>query len=132
LAQGNYDHPSYLTRQQIVAPKVAAGANTTSTLLPAPPVSNMRVRAISLSAVTTASLSSTYKFYNGTSSVGQIIVSTATAGQVLVTTDLNTTIVAGVGGTALAVVSGGDTASSWLAVVEAYLDPQATWTGVNN
>lgn len=132
MAQGNYDHPSYLTRQQLYPPKTAAGGASTNTLLAPPPVSNLRIRAVGLTAITTASLSSTYLFQLGTASVGQIIISTATIGQVLVSSDLNVTLLAGVGGVPFCLKNSADTASTFYPVIEAYLDPQATWTGTNN
>jgi hypothetical protein len=132
MAQGNYDHPSYLTRQQLFPPKTVAGSVTTNTLLAPPPVSNLRIRAVGLTAITTASLSSTYIFQLGTASVGQIIISTASIGQVLVSSDLNVTMVAGVGAVPFVLKNSADTASSFYPVIEAYLDPLATWTGPNN
>lgn len=124
--QGNYDHPSYLTRQQMMPPVTTAGSVGTSTLIPATPISALRIRAVALTAITTASLSSTYIFQNGTSSVGQIIISTASIGQVLVSSDLNTTLPSG---TAFCLKNSADTASTFRCVIEASLDPATTWNG---
>lgn len=123
-SQGAYDHPSYLTRQQIALPATTAAANGTS-LLFAPPVSAMRLHAVSLRALTTASLSSTYLFQAGTASIGQIIISTAAIGAILVSTDLNYTLPQG---TAFAIKNSADTVSTFAPVLEASLDPASVFT----
>lgn len=125
LSQGEYNHSTYLVRQQIVLPTSTAGASGTSILFAAP-VSNVRIRAVALRAVTTASLSSTYTFLAGTSSVGSIVVSTASIGQILVSSDLNYTLVQG---TAFALKNSADTASTFATVLEAHIDPASQFTG---
>ena len=124
-SQGEYNHATYLTRQQLVLPNTTASANATNTEAVFP-VSAMRIRAVALRALTTASLSSTYLFQAGTASVGQIIITTATVGQVLVSTDLNATLAQG---TAFCIKNSADTASSFAVVAEAHIDPASVFTG---
>lgn len=127
MAQGNYDHPSYLTRQQIFLGKSVAGASGTSCYFGAP-ASNIRVREVAVTVITAGTATSTLTIQNGTSSVGNIVVGTQAAGTVLVSGDCNTTVAQG---TSLNVKNGADAVVVFQAVAEAYIDPASTWTGGN-
>lgn len=129
MGQGNYDHPSYITRQQICLGKTTAGANGTSLITALSPVSNMRVRAVSatvITAGTSAGAGNCAIILNGTTSIGQINLGTSAAGTVVASSDLNTTISSG---TALAIKNGTDATGVCQVTVEAHLDPSTTWTG---
>lgn len=136
MGQGNYDHPSYLTRQQMVLGKTTAGAGGTSILATFP--SAIRVRTLNAGIITAGTVVGTgvgaagvaVSLYNGTAVVnGTVSLSTNAKGVWGTTADLNYTIPAG--GT-LAIVNGTDATFVATVGIEYYLDPAATWTGNNN
>lgn len=125
MGQGNYDHPSYITRQQINLGNTTAGNGTVGIRFS--PLSNLRVRNVSATVMTAGtSAGHILTIKNGTTSVGSITLSTNTAGFVGTSGDLNTTVTAG---TVLSVTNGTDATGVASVAAEAYLDPQATWTG---
>lgn len=150
MAQGNYDHPSYLTRQALHLGASTAGASGTSGGWSF--ISDMRVRKMSVT-VRTAGTSSgagnscslvyigtmvtgfgtgagfTLTTSTGTNTVGTVALGSSAAYVVTTSTDMNTRLVAG--GT-LVYKNGTDATGVYAAMVESYLDPEATWTGPNN
>lgn len=152
MAQGNYDHPSYLTRQQIALPKTTAGAGGTSFGVSLGN-SSMRLRAASGVVITAGTVGTgnaasnsiilaqgtgilQYTSTGVTTSTGVVTLGTCnygTGGNTIWVTstsaDMNATIPAG----GQVFVKGGTDATMVAQVtLETYLDPQATWTGVNN
>ena len=148
MAQGNYDHPSYLTRQTIGLGVSTAGANGTSGGRAF--ISDMRIRNM-IAVVRTAGTSSgtgnsAIVLCIGTSITGYNLVpqvlttntTTATVGtialgsQAALTTgtsgDRNTVIKAG---SVLAMKNGTDATGVYDVTLEAYIDPSGTWTGPN-
>jgi hypothetical protein len=125
MAQGNYDHPSYLTRQQFLLGRTVAGAAGTNCYF-ATPASNWVVRKVSAIVVTAGTSVTTNTILNGTTSIGTIAVtSAAAAGSVFTSADLNTLITAG---TAISFKNGTDATCVVQVVAEANLDVAATWT----
>lgn len=148
MAQGNYDHPSYLTRQQIMLDAVTAGASGTS--VGCNFVANMRVRnavGVVLTAGTIGTNVLSVVQANGTgilvyTSTG---VSTSTGvvalGTVSYGTGGNTVFVTGTtgdmnamlpSGSIVTIKNGADATAVTKTTIEAYLDPSATWTGAGN
>lgn len=150
MAQGNYDHPSYLTRQQINLGATTAGANGTSGGFSF--ISDIRLRKAALTVRTAGTSATTgngviflcvgtaisgYGTASGTSlttSTGTTTIlavtalGSSTAGAAVASADMNTTIKAG---SVLYMKNGTDATGVAAASVEAYLDPSATWTGSN-
>lgn len=147
MGQGNYDHPSYLTRQQISLAAVTAGASGTS----AGRVfnSNMRLRAATAVVLTAGTIGTNVSAIiqaNGTgilqfgtaitTSTGVVALGTCvygTAGNTAFVTstaaDMNALLPAG---TIVTIKNGADATAVTAVTLEAYLDPSATWTGVGN
>jgi hypothetical protein len=133
MAQGNYDHPSYLTRQQIHLGATTAAATGTSCRMA--PISNLRIRNV-LATVQTAGTftggTAGFAVYVNTTSLGTITLSTNLAGYTGSSGDLNTTLTAGTGNAnQFYVICNGDATLVARLTLEAYLDPSATWTGQN-
>ena len=124
MANGPYDHPSYLTRQQICIGKTTAGNGTVS--LQFSPLSTLRIRNVS-AAVVTAGTSAGHilTIKNGTTSVGAITLSTSAAGVVGTSGDINVTLAAG---SNLSITNGTDATGIAQVTLEAFLDPSASWT----
>ena len=133
MAQGNYDHPSYLTRQQIPIGLSGTTANGTfcQTVFP----SNARIRnvvGVVTVAGTTSGAAAGYTIRTGTTSVGAIVLSTNGINFVGSSGDINATLANG--GTLANVfnlLGGADTTVRAMFSLELYLDPSATWTGQN-
>lgn len=127
MGQGNYDHPSYLTRQMIALGKSVAGANGTSCYKAFP--SNMRVRNV-VGCPTIAGTSATTGHkgivLNGTTSLGEVVLGTNAVGVTGSSGDLNSTITAG---TALSIKNGTDATGVAEFIAEMYIDPAGSWTG---
>lgn len=147
MAQGNYDHPSYLVRQQINLGATTAGANGTSGGFAF--VSDMRLRKAALTVRTAGTSATTGNgviflcvgtaisgFGTGagftlTTSTGTTTIQaitalgSSTAATVVTTPDMNTTIKAG---SVLYMKNGTDATGVAAVTVEANLDPLATWT----
>lgn len=131
MGSGNYDHPSYLTRQMVTLGKSVAGANGTS-CYKAFPTANMRIRNVAAVVVTAGTSSGSGHqaiILNGTTSIGSIALGTSAIGSVSTSGDLNTTINAG---TAISVKNGTDATGVYDIVAEMYIDPASGWTGTNN
>ena len=147
MAQGNYDHPSYLTRQVIGMGVSTAGANGTSGGKAF--ISDMRVRKMSvvvrtagtsagagnscnllaIGTIVTGYNSTSLTTSTGTNTVGTVALGSSTALVVTTSTDMNTVIKAGA---VLVLKNGTDATGVFDCNLEAYLDPSATWTGPNN
>lgn len=148
--QDNYNHPSYLTRQQVAISNVVAGASGTSAHRAF--ISNMRLRAWNATTVVagTATASnavtailqaiganmlqytSTGVTTSGTATttinLGTAAYSVAaqqTTGAVSTVADQNVLLPAG---TVLSVKNGADATAVTGVTLEMYLDPSATWT----
>lgn len=147
-ASGMYDHPSYLTRQSIGLGINTAGAAGTSggrTF-----ISDMRVRKMSV-AVRTAGTSTAHAINlmmigtmvtgfagatgftlttaTGTQTVGTVTIGTGAAFTTTTSTDMNTRIMAG---SVLFLKNGADVVGVDDITLEAYIDPEGSWTGPNN
>lgn len=146
MAQGNYDHPSYLTRQMTALGKSVAGANGTSCIKVFPCKVRLRnVASVILTAGTSATsgnqtllyMSGTGTTYTaagvgtqvtGTTSLGVIVNGTGVANTTGTSGDLNVTLNQG----AIFFAKNGTDATGVVDLVgEIYLDPSATWTGSN-
>lgn len=135
MAQGNYDHPSYLTRQQLFLGATTAAAGGTSCRISF--LSAMRIRNVS-AVVQVAGTQSAGEFYKiqassvsgtATSSLGVMTSGTSAVGTIMTSGDLNVTLGTG---TILSIVGPTSAAGVANVTVEAYLDPAATWTGSGN
>lgn len=144
MPQGNYDHPSYLTRQYDFLGRTTAGTNSLQTLLYATYPNNIRVRNVSalvgtagtattnvvkvlcIGTCTTFSAAGVGTQGTGTTSLGQCVLSTSTAGVVATSGDCNATINAG---SILALQTGADGTGVANVTVEFHTDPLATWLG---
>jgi hypothetical protein len=146
MAQGNYDSPSYLTRQQIVLGVNTAGNAGTSGGVSF--VSDMRIRKASVT-VRTAGTSSgagnncillcigtmvtgfttgagyTLTTATGTQTIGSVALGSSTALTVTTSSDFNTRLTAG---SMLCYKNGTDTSGVYQVTVEAYIDPEGSWT----
>lgn len=147
-AQGNYDHPSYLARQQISLGTTTAGNAGTSQGRAF--ISDMRMRK-AIATVRTAGTSSgggnavniicigTYvtgyssgligtalTTSSGTNTVGTIALGSSAAYTTTTSTDMDVKILAG---SVLALKNGTDATGVADIVAEMYIDPGATWTG---
>ena len=149
MGQGSYDHPSYLTRQ-VISLTNTAGASGTSGWKSF--VSDMRFRKASVTVRTagtssgagaaalllvigtyvtgfsTGGIGTALTTTTGTNTVGTLAVAlgSSAAGFVGTSSDLNFRLMAG---SALALKNGTDATSVYDVSLEAYLDPEATWTG---
>lgn len=147
-AQGNYDHPSYLTRQQIGLGITTAGNAGTSGGKAF--ISDMRVRK-AIAVVRTAGTSSgagnavnilcigtmvtgyasgligtALTTSSGTNTIGSITLGSSTAYSITTSSDFDTKIVAG---SVVVAKNGTDATGVADVTLEMYLDPGATWTG---
>lgn len=144
MGQGNYDHPSYLARQQVYLGKTTAGANGTSQLVALS--NNTRLRNAS-AVVNTAGTSATTgnqiiigcvgtctqfgttgvgTLGTGTTTLGTIVLGTSAANAVATSGDLNVCINQG----ALVYAKNGTDATGVASVtLESHVDPLGTWAG---
>lgn len=148
MAQGNYDHPSYLTRQVSEFGPTIAGASGTSGQIAYPSAFRFRqalgVIAVAgtigtnvlsiIQAVGTNILQ--YTSTGVTTSTGTVALGTisyGTAGNTLAAMgtsgDMNATVPAG---SIVAIKNGADATATTNIAIEYYLDPSATWTGLGN
>jgi len=130
MAQGNYDHPTYLTRQILQFQGLAAGAAGTSGHQALP--LNMRLRAAQVTIRTAGTVGTNVQaiLFAGTLALGTGSFGTGgqTIGQQVAIADMNATVTSG---TVLSVKNGADATAITAVAVEAYVDPAATWTGAN-
>jgi hypothetical protein len=151
MAQGNYDHPSYLTRQSLNLGATTAGNAGSSGSITF--ISDMRVRKMAASvrvAGTSAGAGNSANLMyvgtivtgyatgligtgltttTGTNTVGTIALGSTAAYTVTTSTDMNTKLVAG---GVLFIKNGTDATGTVNMTLEAYIDPQGQWTGPNN
>ncbi len=130
MGQGPYDHPSYLTRQQIVLGPTTAGAAGTSGHIAFN--SPMRIRQVTACVAVAGTIGTNVAaliMANGTNIVsGTIAFGTAgnTIAALGTSADLNYTLPVG---QVLSVKNGADATATTRVVVEAYLDQAGSWTG---
>ena len=132
MAQGNYDHPSYLTRQMFqIGRTVAGAAGTNATLFFSFP---FQFRARQLVAVvgtvgTNSTAGSNLVYVSGTTTTtaGSVLTGTSTAGSVVVGTDMNATIPAN----SLCYIqnAGTDALQVNSLALHWHIDPAGTWVG---
>lgn len=130
MASGSYEHPSFLTRQNLCLGRTIAGAGAAMNWSPQ---SAIVIHRFTASVVTAGTVVGTgvgaagacVSLRNGTAIVaGTVALSTNAAGVFGTTTDLNYTVP--VGGT-LSVVNGTDATLVAYCNIEYNLDPSATW-----
>jgi hypothetical protein len=144
-----YDHPSYLTRQQIGLGVTTAGANGTSsgrTFL-----SDIRIRNIAAVVRVAGTSAGTGNAANiicvgtmttgfnlvpqvlttstGTNTIGQIALGSQAAYTIGTSGDRNTVVQAG---SVIIVKNGTDATGTCDVTMECYINPLASWTGANN
>ncbi len=148
MGQGNYDHPSYLTRQAIDMDVTTAGANGTSASLSF--ISDMRLRKASatvrvagtssgvgnaaiflcvgtvITGFATGLIGTALTTNTGTTTIGTLALGSGAAYTVATSSDFDCRITAG---SILAIKNGTDATGTCKVMLEAYLDPSATWTG---
>lgn len=98
MAQGNYDHPSYIARQMDNLGVTTAGANGTSIMATYPMDMNVRrMSALVVTAGTTAGAFLYPMIFTGTTTttLGTITLTTNTANSVIQLADVNTLIPTG-------------------------------------
>ena len=142
MSQGPIDHPSYITRQQIVLGSAITGASKTTPLFTSP-ASNVRIRAatalvqvagtgassVALVAIGTGNTftSTSSATFTTTSTIGTATLSTSAAGTVVtISTDANLTLNKG---GYLAAITGTDATQQVQVQIESYVDPLSSWTG---
>lgn len=134
MSQGNYDHPSYITRQMLNLGNTTAGAGGTSARRQFPwPI---RVRSIVAGVVTAGTVVGTgvgaagacVSLLNNGTAIGTstVVLSTNAAGVFGTAGDMNFTLAAG---NTLSVVNGTDATLVANVGVEWHIDPSATWLG---
>lgn len=148
MAQGNYDHPSYLTRQQIGLGVSTAGANGSSggkffvsdmrfrklactvkvagTSSGAGNSANIMVVGTYMTGFSTGLIGTALTTTTGTNTVATFALGSATALSTFTSTDLDIRLVAG---SLMFYKNGTDNTGTFDVTAEAYLDPGATWTG---
>lgn len=133
MGQGNYDHPSYLTRQAFQMAVPAAGAAGTGAHVAFPSAMRLRSAIGTVRVAGTVGTNVSSIIFAGTLALGTITYGTGgvNIGAIgtVSPTDMNATVAAG---TVLSVKNGADATATTAVVLEAYLDPAATWTGSNN
>lgn len=148
MGQGNYDHPSYLTRQHAEFGPTTAGANGTSGQIAYPNTLRFRQAygVVAVAGTVGTNVSSIiqavgtnilqYTSTGVTTSTGTVALGTisyGTAGNTLAAQgtsgDMNATVPAG---SIVAIKNGADATATTNVCIEYYLDPSATWTGVAN
>src|SRR5229473_7122906 len=135
MAQGNYDHPSYLTRQFFDLDATTAGANGTSALTGM--WTNVRVRKAACTvrvAGATAGNNAIFLYFGTaitgftgtaltttttTATLANLVLTTNTAGSVLLTTDMDALLIQG---GVLGIKNGTDTVGTCKAILEMYID----------
>ena len=124
MAQGSYDHPSYLTRQMVALGAQAAGVGTSARrAFP----STMRLRRI-VGVVATAGTQTTWSVnvLSGTSSIGTISFGgTAAVGALGTSGDMNATLTAG---DILSISTLLEATGVANYVAECHIDPAGTWS----
>ncbi len=114
-----YDHPAYITRQFIPVPLVATAASTTVAKFPA--FTTMKIKSIGiLVTIAGTATAASYDILNGTSSVGNINLSTNAA---LYTTQLTTDITLSSGGYLDIKTAAASATMAAIATVEFHLSP---------
>lgn len=132
MAQGPYDHPSYLTRQMLNIGRTVAGSAGTSPLIWFAFPNAVRARTLTAvvgtaGTATTATLTLQNVSGTTTTSIGVLTLSTATVNQVVTSSDLNTTLAAG---SLNYLLNGADTVAVANVFLQYHIDPTTgTWTG---
>lgn len=123
MAQGAYDHPTYLTRQMLMLGRTTAGANGTSCQVAFP--SAMRIRNVAVMVITAGTSTDTVTIQNGTTSIGNIVLGTGAALTTATSSDLNSTLAVG---TSLNIKNGTDATRVIQVTAEAHLDQGASFS----
>lgn len=133
MGQGNYDHPSYIVRQNLPLGRTSAGAAGTSILYT--PQTAIRIRSLTAGIITAGTVVGTgvgaagvaVAVWNGTAVVGGTVsLSTNAKGVFGTTGDLNYAVPAG--GT-ISIVNGTDATFVATVQLEYHNDPVGTWLG---
>ena len=128
MAQGNYDHPSYITRQMDNLGATTAGANGTSLITVYP--MDERIRRISAVVLTAGATAGTYLYPmiltgTTTTTLGTMTMGTSTANTVVQLADVNTLLPTS---SLLFVKNGTDATGKSSVTVELHGDPTTgTW-----
>lgn len=127
MAQGNYDHSSYLTRVATPLHVTTAGNGGTSGIKTFPMAMRLRnVAATVRVAGTSAGTGHKVDIFVGTSSVGTIALNTLAIGVQGTSGDLNTLVPVG---TKVYTVNGTDATGTADVVAEMHVDPSTgTWS----
>ena len=128
MAQGQYDHPSYITRQMDNLGVTTSGANGTSLRVAyAPTMRLRRVQCVVQVAGTATTNQVNIINLNGTTTttVGSVVLSTSAVNTVVAGTDFNYTVPTG---SLLYVTNGADATGVTGVTYEVHLDPLlGTW-----
>lgn len=145
MGQGPLDHPSYLTRQQIALANTIATASGTSAHRSF--ISDMRVRQMDATIVTAGTIGTNvaailqvvgtgimqFTSTGVTTSTGTVILGTCTYGTAgntigvsALSGDMNAFVPAA---SVISIKNGLDATAVTGVTIEAYLDPNTTWTG---
>lgn len=132
MAQGPYDHPSYITRQMLMLPRQVAGSagtNATGWFSFPYAIRAHQLQAIvgTVGTVTTAGANLVYVSGTTTTTAGSVIYGTSTVNSVASSTDMNATIPAN----ALCYIqnAGTDTLAVANLLLHYNIDPAGTWVG---
>jgi len=134
MGAGNYDHPSYITRQNLFLGRTTAGAGGTSILYT--PITAMRIRTLTAGVITAGTVVGTgvgaagpcvsVQVNGSLVAGGTVALSTNAKGVFGTTADLNYACPAG--GT-LSIVNGTDATLVATVQLEYHNDPVGTWLG---
>lgn len=142
MPAGQYDHPSYLTRQRLSLGNFTAGAAALGRPVGLPwairahipslavqTAGTTAVNAMNLIVVGTYTLttSGTSTTTTGTNTLQSVTISTSAANSVVNGTDCNVTIAAN---SVVYLKNGTDATAVYEGYLEYTVDPRATWTGV--
>lgn len=128
MAQGNYDHPSYITRQMDNLGATTAGANGTSLVSGYP--MDERLRRFTATVLTAGTTAGTYLYPmiitgTTTTTLGTMTMGTSAANTVVQLADVNTLLPTG---SVLFMKNGTDATGKSIVVIELHGDPTTgTW-----
>lgn len=133
MGQGNYDHPSYLTRQQLSGPSTLAAASGTSVHRVFNSAMRIRQAVCAVAVAGTIGTNVAAILYGNGTAIPNGTMAYGTAGNTIgalsTSGDMNYTLAAG---NVLAIKNGADATATCNVTIEAYVDPAGSWTGVGN